>query len=346
MPRTYWASRTARGHEDYFWTELQDGRLRQGWGYDPEQDLRIVMALPWDQRSPAQRETERQRHMLGDDGGWQVGDVILVPNLPERGMFALVEVTGPYRFEIDPDQGDFGHIREVRLLTPYGVANTSEIVGSGIRRTLGNRSRVWKPSASATEFEHIITHANDPEQIKRSTEVQRAERTLARAMEAATGALQHSFSEGLGHALGNAEWERVIALALRSHFPTALVEATGGPNERGSDVTVEIPDPFGGPSWVIVVQVKDYEGEVGPQVADQLRQAIRSYGREADGEDEGKRVVSAVLASTNAPPSRALLDEIARIKDETGVPVTVAHGEALMELILRGLVQHDVFRAA
>lgn len=346
---TYWASRTERGSHEYFWKELQAGRLRQGWGYADEQDLRKVAKVPRNERSAEEHETYRHRHMLGEEGGWQEGDIVLVPNLPEQGMFALARVTGPYRYEIDKEQGergDFGHIREVELLTEHGVANTSEIVGSGIRKTLGNRSRVWRPSAGAAEFEHVLKHANDPEQIKRSTETQRAERALARATEAATDALQRSFSEGLSRALGNAEWERVIALALRSHYPTARVEATGGPTEQGSDVTVEVPDPFGGPSWVIVVQVKDYEGEVGPHVAGQLRQAIQSYGQEADDENEGKRVVSAVLASTNASPSRALLEETSKIKDETGVPVTIVHGDALMELILRGLVQHDVFRAA
>lgn len=345
MTRNYWASRIDENARDYFWDELQAGRLRQGWGYDPEQDLRKVREKTWEEQSPVERETERQRHMLGKNGGWQIGDIILVPKVPERGMFALVEVTGPYSFEIDPDRSDYGHIREVKLLTPNGVANTSKIVGSDIRRTLGNRGRVWRPNVDPADFDRVIHHAEDPDQIQHSTETQRAENALTEATKAATNALQKSFSEGLNQALGNAEWERVIALALKAHFPTAEVKKTGGRSEQGSDVTIEIPDPFGGPVWVIVVQIKDYEGEVGPKVAGQLRQAIKAYGRDAKEGDEGKRVVSAVLASTNAAPSPALKAEAASIEDETGVPVQIIHGDDLMELILRGLVQNDVFRA-
>ena len=342
MTRNYWASRIDESARDYFWSELQAGRLRQGWGYAPEQDLRKVMEKPSEEWSPTERETVRQRHMLGKDDGWQIGDIILVPKVPERGMFALAEVTGPYRFEIDPDRGDYGHIREVKLLTPDGVANTS--VGSDIRGTLGNRGRVWRPNVDPADFELVIEKANDPEQIKHSTETQRAEHALAQATKAATEALQDAFSRDLSKALRNAEWEGVIALALKAHFPTAVVKATGGPSEHGSDVTIEIPDPFGGPVWVIVVQVKDYQGEVGAHVAGQLREAIKAYGRDEIDGDGGKRVVSAVLASTNATPSPELRSETAKIWEETGVPVTVIHGDALMELILRGLVQNDVSR--
>ena len=342
-PRAYWASRIQTDYRNYFWSELQEGRLRQGWGYDPGQDLRIVETLPWDQRSEAQQEVYRQRRMLDGEDGWQVGDIILVPHVPESGMFALVEVTGPYRFEIASGQGDFGHIREVRLLTPNGVANTSQIVGSALRSTLRTASRIWRVWDRDAEFERIIEHANDPEVVKHSTEVQRTEKVLGTAMEKAVKALQSSFKKDLNDALGKAEWENVIALTLRSHFPTAEVVHTGGPSEQGADVTIEIPDPFGGPTWVIVIQIKDYEGEVGPEVAAQLRQAIKAYRQEADGKNEGKRVVSAVLASTNASASDALREEASRIKNETGVPVTVIHGDALMKLILRGVVQHNVF---
>lgn len=346
MAPKYWASRIDDSKKDYVWSEVNAGRLRQGWGYSEDQDLRVVEETPWKERSVEQRYTDRQRHMLGKKDGWQVGDIVLIPKLPEAGMFALVEVTGPYRFEIDEDLNDYGHIREVRVLTPHGVANSSEIVHAGIRKTLGNRGRAWRPNVDPAEFQHIIEHAEDPQQIKRSTETQRAERALAQATGAAASALQDSFRNGLGKALGNAEWERVIALALRSHFPTATVEKTGGRSERGSDVTVEIPDPFGGATWVIVVQVKDYDGEIGAGVSGQLREAIRSYGRDAGDGDPGKPVISAILASTNAPPSAALIAENAHIEMETGVPVTVIHGDALMELILRGLVQNDMFRSA
>jgi len=81
--------------------------------------------------------------MAGGEGGWQNGDVILVPNVPTWGTFALSEVVGPYRFEIDPTYRDYGHIREVGLLTPEGVAKASHLVNKDIRFILRNAGRTW-----------------------------------------------------------------------------------------------------------------------------------------------------------------------------------------------------------
>ena len=48
------------------------------------------------------------------------------------------------------------------------------------------------------------------------------------------------------------------------------VHGTGGPHERGADIEIVIPNPFEeNQCWIVPVQVKDYEGEVGAEVADQ-----------------------------------------------------------------------------
>ncbi len=38
----YWAFRTDSKNRDYFYSELKEGRLRQGWGYVDSQDLDII----------------------------------------------------------------------------------------------------------------------------------------------------------------------------------------------------------------------------------------------------------------------------------------------------------------
>jgi len=76
--------------QPYFWRELQQGRLRQGWGYHEDQNLQTVAQLSWQDQKPDQRVTSRQRRMLGGKDGWQEGDIVLVPNMPKQGMFALV----------------------------------------------------------------------------------------------------------------------------------------------------------------------------------------------------------------------------------------------------------------
>jgi hypothetical protein len=40
--RRYWAIRTDRNNRELLFHELGEGRLRQGWGYDPSQDLHLI----------------------------------------------------------------------------------------------------------------------------------------------------------------------------------------------------------------------------------------------------------------------------------------------------------------
>jgi len=338
--RKYWASRIGTQDQDFFWAELKAGRLRQGWGYNECQDLRLVTKKSWQDQSPEQKETYRQRHMLGNDGGWQEGDVILVPNVPTWGTFALAEVVGPYRFEIDKQHADYGHIRDVKLLTPQGVAKTYYRVNKGIRATLRNAGRTWSIDHLRKDIDILIAHADDRDIREQSTEIQRTERTLDRAMSAAVEALQADFGSELSKTLRAAEWEEVITRAIQTHFPMAAVEHTGGPNEHGADIEVVLENPFGGAPWIIVVQVKDYEGEIGSHVVGQLREAVESRRKMQENGESGGHVVAAVLASTNAKPSAELLSAISALQQELGVPVTTIHGNELMKLILRGVVQH------
>ncbi len=40
MSKNYWGYRIDTDHINYFRSELEQGRLRQGWGWDSRQDLR------------------------------------------------------------------------------------------------------------------------------------------------------------------------------------------------------------------------------------------------------------------------------------------------------------------
>lgn len=337
--RRYWASRPDKNSLPYFWHELQNGRLRQGWGYLPEQDLRKVAESPWDAQSDDQRQTSRQHRMLGGDGGWQDGDVVLMPNMPTWGMFALAEIAGPYDFKIDPGVEDYGHIRPIRLLTPNGVPNFSGVVSGAIRSTLRNAGRTWSVDHLTDDIEAVIAHAEDPALLTESREIERTNDTLADAIDVASKSLLDRFRDGLNRQLRAAEWEVVIGAAARTRFPTAEVRHTGGPAERGADLVIEIPNPFGGATWIVVVQVKDYDGEIGPEVAQQIREAVRTRSERSEDNRIQKQVIAAVLACTNAMPSAALENEISSIECDLNVPVSVIEGKDLMQLILRGSLQ-------
>jgi hypothetical protein len=63
--RRYWAIRTDKDNRTILLDEVQKGRLRQGWGYDSNQDLRIIqkeieLGGDWKERlSSTQKEAKR-----------------------------------------------------------------------------------------------------------------------------------------------------------------------------------------------------------------------------------------------------------------------------------------------
>jgi len=38
----YWVIRTDKKFTEFIWSELKQGRLRQGWGWRDDQDLRLL----------------------------------------------------------------------------------------------------------------------------------------------------------------------------------------------------------------------------------------------------------------------------------------------------------------
>ena len=152
-----WAMRTSRdseGHRRYVLGQLGAGVLRQGWGYQPDQDLRVVKAVVddptrgWSALSQDQRWTSGHWRMIGEladrpEDAMLTGDVVLVPNMPQNGSFTLCRLTGGYDYATDPAVGDLGHQRPVEVLTPGGVANDHPLVSAGLRQSLRCRSRLW-----------------------------------------------------------------------------------------------------------------------------------------------------------------------------------------------------------
>jgi hypothetical protein len=156
----YWAMRTDVNARDRLWPEIQAGRLRQGWGWDPEMDLELISDLvtegkpltEWQQQAWANR-----RMLTSRDDAIHVGDVVLVPHMPEHRRFSLVRVTGPYQFDGGQAFGDYGHILPVELLTDDGgVGYTDSAVAVKLQTSLGNRSRLWNLDGLASAIESIL----------------------------------------------------------------------------------------------------------------------------------------------------------------------------------------------
>lgn len=114
-----WMMRTDRNIADWIWNEVEAGRLRQGWGYQPKQELNLLRERR-QRGEPMDRDDDwawPNRRMLSDEpDGMQIGDLVLAPHLPQVWRWSVLRITGPYRYEIDDERHDYGHILPVEIL--------------------------------------------------------------------------------------------------------------------------------------------------------------------------------------------------------------------------------------
>lgn len=154
-----WAMRTDRNRRDDLWSEIRAGRLRQGWGWDAEQDLQLVaeVARGDGTLSEAQRAAWGNRRMLtSEPDGIHVGDIILVMHMPAERRFSVVRVTGPYQYDGGQVFGDYGHILPVELLTgDEGIGYTDERLPLRLQTSLGNRTRLWNLDGFGQDIEEL-----------------------------------------------------------------------------------------------------------------------------------------------------------------------------------------------
>ena len=164
----YWAIRTDQARRDFILRELQAGRLRQGWGLEPTDDLEELQRLrrAGVKFSEWQREIWRgNRRLLPTEyGAMQIGDLVVLAHMPRPGVWSLARVTGGYRFDVSDvanawdGRPDYGHIREVQLLTgDKGIDPTHERVSHRLRRAMGNRQRMWSLDDHANEIEVLAS---------------------------------------------------------------------------------------------------------------------------------------------------------------------------------------------
>ena len=340
--RKYWAMRTTRDNEksrEFIRREFLGGRLRQGWGWADKLDLHKIQAAWAESQAldPDQVAASRHWRMANGKRGeyMSVGDVILVPNMPEDGCFALCRVSGEYEFGPDHENewGDFRHIRPVEVLTPDGVANEHKLVTADLRRSLRCRSRLWNITAHGECIEGILSSDPSKEDLRRGIRPRdRAEGFVGDAITKQIDDMSKRLMEGLPLELYGSEWEKAIMPALESLF-TVTVNHTGGSGERGADLEVVISNPFEEDlDWIIPMQVKDHQDIENSNVVGQLEEAFESR-------NEHNRVIAVVLLVTQAEASAELKEELKRLTKEKRVPFLYCGRSDFMRVLAKGFLR-------
>ena len=337
-----WAMRTSRDseeHRTFVDSELSRGRLRQGWGWDEAQDLRCLEARWANGEELLDCQEQAARHWrMGNGPGdayMQVGDLVAVLNMPRNGLFTICRITGDYSFDVPKDIEDLGHVRPVEVLTPMGVSNHHGLVHADLRRSFRCRLRMWNISSYQKSLEAILQRAHTPEDLASgSTHVERAESVTENLVNDSLNRLADQLAAALPASVRAEELEQVFQKALEPLFPVSVVH-TGGRREHGADLEIVIPNPFEeNRNWIVAVQVKDHEGEVGAEVAKQLKDAFESRSR--DGQ-----VIAVVLLVSNAVPSEALDEKMSELSRRFHVPFIFCGRPLFPRILARGFLRQS-----
>jgi hypothetical protein len=285
---------------------------------------------------------ERVRH-----DSMNVGDVILVPNMPADARFTLCLIAGSYQFDVSADPrsgGDFRHVLPVTILTPLeGVSNATKLVPGGLLRAMKARSRLWSLDIHFEAIESIIRVANSVEGKDLLLEIEpeeRADAILEKVFEDPSEGPLAPVVNDLRNEFSNEAWEHILRAAIEPLAREAEVLHTGGPNEQGADVVIRYPNPFEPENpFVIAIQVKDWVGTAGGQVAEQLKKVVQSYQGSDKHQTKQGILVGIYVALTRAEASPELIEQCKIIEEQHHIPVKLIAKDNLMRMTLRGLLK-------
>lgn len=268
--KNYWCYRIDTKQSEFFFGELKNGRLRQGWGWNEKQNLKDFQL---------DEGAGRNRPMFDKV---KKDDILLIPQLPSWGEVALVEATEDwgkgYIFEIDKNLRDYGHIFPAEYLKKF-TRNNENVTGN-LRSTLKNPSRFWNINHYSEDVERLLS--------TEVTELSKSQDYSSR-LESSIGSVfnevfdEKLFAEKLYKKLTEQftreEWEFALVHGLKQIFPFYQIERVGGKEEtnHGTDILIKLPGITSDYSYAIAIQVKDYEGFVGTDVIAQINKAEKHW---------------------------------------------------------------------
>lgn len=150
-------------NQQYFRHALEQGKLRQGWGYNANLNLTLIQ----DKKSQGLTLTDEEK------GAWQRvhymldtiknGDIVFVKHIPDHGGFTVVKVIGDYGFEIenvqnDYGQNDYGHFLPIEILGNHYTPTIPFALIEKIQSVLQHVRHAIRPNhANAAIAQEIVT---------------------------------------------------------------------------------------------------------------------------------------------------------------------------------------------
>ncbi len=321
--KNYWGYRIDVKNQDFFFKELEQGRLRQGWGYAENQKL------------PDTKDSDARKN-LSMYNNVKKGDILLIPRLPDWDSVAIAEAAEDwdnkekgYRFEIaklDDGNEDYGHIFPANYIGCFN--RHGKDVSGNIQSTLKARNRFWNISRLSEDVEKIIQNL---ENNKISVSVNESiENIISEEMETYLKLL-NEFSETIYKKYDDkfkaADWEKVLKNILEKIYPSEyIVENIGGIKEEkhGTDISITIPGIF--ENYVIAIQIKNYK-----DVVNNIDTIIEQINKSEEYEwSNNRKLIDKILIITSAK-KKDNLNLVEKCQEKN---IKVIFSEELKKLIL------------
>ena len=322
--KNYWGYRIDVKNQDFFFKELKQKRLRQGWGYAENQKL------PNTKDSGARKNLSMYHNV-------KEGDILLIPRLPDWGSVAIVEAIEDwdkgYKFEIDDEKKDYGHIFPAKYIGCFN--RHGKDVSGNIQSTLKARNRFWNISRFSEDIEKI---RGNLEGNRESTSVIENIKNIVSEQVKSHFDLK-GFSEKVideyNRKFTASQWEEVIKNILEKIYPGYEIERIGGSKEEkhGTDILVTISGLSNLEKYNIAMQVKNYNDVISDNNIDNIIKQINK-AEEYVWENNGK-LIDKILVITSAKKEEnpKLIEEC---KKEN---IKVIFSEELEKLILRSIIE-------
>lgn len=222
--KNYWGYRIDVKNQDFFFKELKQKRLRQGWGYAENQKL------PETEDSGARKNLSMYHNV-------KKGDILLIPRLPDWGSVAIVEAIEDwddkekgYKFKIDNEKKDYGHIFPAKYIGCFN--RHGKDVSGNIQSTLKARNRFWNISRFSEDIEKIMGNL---EGNRESTSVIENIKNIVSEQVKSSFDLKR-FSEKVideyNRKFTASQWEEVIKNILEKIYPGYEIERIGGSKKK------------------------------------------------------------------------------------------------------------------
>jgi hypothetical protein len=328
MTRRYVVIRTDKSVKPFIFSELSQGRLRQGWGYKPDLDLRRLRKKLSNGKKLTDEEASawRNRRLLDTEpDGLKPEDIVVLPNIPDQGRWVLARVSGPYSYAIADDPSlegpDYGHIVPVTPIRGKDgaiavVEPDNEHVDARLRATMRNLSRMWSIDALGHAVEDLLAA------IEGGADTQTPEPN-AQKIESLFEALRNAAWTNIRAKYKGAELEQLVLPLFKRIYRDGRVEHWGGAGEKGADLIVFTQDPLG-LEYKIAVQVKHHDGvHDDTHALEQIKEAREAH-----------RVDAGVVVTTALETSKAFDERRAALEVELGIDIRVIPRDELVELLM------------